>query len=174
MLLIKSLKTKDLNTKNVKDICLLKNKQWTYSLQSQLNYFKKNFKKNDIHICIFEFDKLIAYNALRKKKIWLGNIKKNYFLFDTLIVSQNNRGRGLSTLIMIFNSLIIKENNLPGFLLCEYNLIKFYKKFGWVKKNKKRIKVINEKKTKSFMFFNVNILNNFNFNYKRSDIRIEI
>ena len=68
MLLIKSLITKEIKEKSIKDICLLKNKQWKYSLKSQLDYFKKNFKEKDIHICVFEFNRLIAYNALRRKK----------------------------------------------------------------------------------------------------------
>ena len=174
MLLIKSLITKDLSAKSIKDICLLKNKQWKYSLKSQLDYFKKNFKEKDIHICVFEFNRLIAYNALRRKKINLGKEKINYFLFDTLIVSEKNRGKGISNLIMLFNTLIIKKNNLSGFLLCENNLIKFYEKFGWVKKNKKRIILKKEFKTKSFMFFNIDILKNFNLNYKKSNIRIDI
>ena len=75
---------------------------------------------------------------------------------------------------MLFNTLIIKKNNLSGFLLCENNLIKFYEKFGWVKKNKKRIILKKEFKNKSFMFFNIDILKNFNLNYKKSDIRIDI
>ncbi len=174
MLNIKSLMTKDLSQKNIRDICLLKNKHWKYNLDSQLDYFKKNFNKKDIHICVFEFDRLIAYNALRRKQISLGNLKKKYLLFDTLIVSEINRDRGISTLMMIFNSLIIKKYNLIAFLLCEKNLIKFYEKFGWVKKNKKKINLKSNFNNKSYMFFNIAASTQFNINYKRNKINLSI
>ena len=43
-----SLKLYKLSKKNILKICKLKNENWRYGVNSNLNWFKKNIKKNDI------------------------------------------------------------------------------------------------------------------------------
>ena len=42
-----------LSKKEIKNICILKDTQWKYGIKSQLNWYKKNIKKEDIHNLLF-------------------------------------------------------------------------------------------------------------------------
>ena len=75
--LICSKKTFQLNNKEISQICYLKNKHWKYGLKSNLYWFKKYVKKNDIHNLLFVQDKLIGYTFLRIRTFYTNNIKKN-------------------------------------------------------------------------------------------------
>ena len=54
----------------------------------QLDWFRKNIKKNDLHNLLFYNKKLIGYNVLKKRTLYINKIKKNYFLLDTLIIDK--------------------------------------------------------------------------------------
>ena len=45
---------------------------------------------------------------------------------------------------------IIKKNNF-AFLLCKKSLIRYYKKFGWILMDKKKIKILNKKTKLNYM-----------------------
>lgn len=51
-------------------------------------------------------------------------------------------------------SNFIKKRKLPGFLLCKKNLIRFYEKYGWVKLNKKKFKILDHKTSLYGMIYN--------------------
>ena len=70
MLIFKSLITKNLTNKNIKDICSLKETHWKFGLNSQFNYFKKNVRLNDLHNCCFFNNKLIGYTLLKKNRMF--------------------------------------------------------------------------------------------------------
>ena len=131
--LLISLKSSQLTKKQIEEICELKNQQWKYKLQSQINYYKENIKHNDIHNLFYINNKLIGYTLLRKrtlvrkKTFSIDKIDKSskYLLFDTLIIDKKFRGKKLSDIIM---------NSLLG---CKKELVSLYKKFGWVTLKKK-------------------------------------
>ena len=75
--LISSKKTFQLNNKEISQICYLKNMHWKYGLKSNLDWFKKYVKKNDIHNLLFVEDKLAGYTLLRIRTFYTNNIKKN-------------------------------------------------------------------------------------------------
>tara|TARA_A100001015_G_scaffold45049_1_gene49590 strand:+ start:478 stop:975 length:498 start_codon:yes stop_codon:yes gene_type:complete len=154
MIDLKSLRTYQLKHKEIRNICKLKNLHWKSSMLSQLNYFRSNIKTKDIHNLLFLNKKIIGYTALRKKQFIINKKKKNYLLFDTLILEKKHRGKKLSSLMMFFNNYIIKKNDNISFLLCNKNLIKFYKNFGWKIFSKKNDKFKTHSKTKTIMVFN--------------------
>ena len=49
-----------LKKKQIKEICFLKDKEWKYGIKSQLIWFDKNIKKNDIHNLFYLKAKLIG------------------------------------------------------------------------------------------------------------------
>ena len=51
----------------IKSICELKEKEWKFGINSQIKWFKKNIKKNDIHNLFYIKSKLIGYTLLRKR-----------------------------------------------------------------------------------------------------------
>ena len=69
---------------------------------------------------------------------------------------------------MTLNNFVILKNNLSSILICDNNLLKFYKKFGWSKLpiNFFEIKDYNLKS---------NVLKfNFNYSIKQKKIRLQI
>jgi hypothetical protein len=151
--------TKYLSKKDISNICSLKKEQWKFSINSQLDWFRKNIKKNDLHNLLFYNKKLIGYNVLKKRTLYINKIKKNYFLLDTLIIDKKFKKKKLSNLLMILNNMIIKKSKLASFLICKNNLINFYKKFLWKKNNKIIIRFVDSHVILNTMFFNFAIKN---------------
>ncbi len=56
-----SIKTKNLNKKLIEQIIVLKNTHWKYSLKSQLRFFNKNTKNEDLHNLLILNKKIIGY-----------------------------------------------------------------------------------------------------------------
>ena len=71
--IIKSVISKKLTNKEIKQICLLKDKQWKHGINSQLKYFKNNIKKFDLHNLFYIKFKLIGYTLLRKRTFKIEN-----------------------------------------------------------------------------------------------------
>ena len=76
-----SLNTKKLNKDKVLQISKLKDSQWSFGLKSQLEWFKNNIKKNDIHNLLYIKSKLVGYTLLRRRSFNTNNqIKKKIYL----------------------------------------------------------------------------------------------
>ncbi len=139
-----------LTKKDISKILSLKEEHWKYGKQSQLKHFKKNYKKNDINNCIFKGKNLIGYTALKNRRYFYK--KKEYFLFDALIIKKKFQKKKLSRLLMEFNNLIINFYEKPSFLLCEKKMVNFYKLFGW--KRARNVVVKDSLTNKLVMSFN--------------------
>ena len=137
MIELKNIKTKYLSKELINNICALKESHWRFGLPSQKKWFKKNNQKNDFHNLLFYKKKLIGYTGLRKKLFHYGKKRKYYLLFDTLIISKKYRKSKLSNILMNYNNYVIKKLNYHSFLLCNTELINFYKKFQWKSSNYK-------------------------------------
>ena len=159
-----SLKTSKLNKNKIIQISNLKDSQWRSGINSQIIWFKKNIKKNDIHNLLFLKSKLIGYTLLRRRSFNNNNkLKKRYLLFDTLVIHKDYRNKKLSNLLMIFNNTIIRETRLFSFLICKNDLVNFYKKYDWIKLNKKNIKVLYQPFSTNGMVFNTSKIKKYNF-----------
>ena len=127
-----NLKTNKLDENLVNLICKLKNSHWKTTFKLQKFFFTKNCKRNDLHSMLIYKEKIIGYTMLRKRKL----DKKNfYLLFDTMIINRGFRNKGFAKILMNYNNLIIKNNNLSSILVCEKKLISFYRKFSWTLSN---------------------------------------
>ena len=163
-----SLETSKLNINKIIQISNLKNPQWRFGINSQIEWFKKNIKKNDIHNLLYLKSKLIGYTLLRRRSFNNNNkLKKRYLLFDTLVIHKDYRNKKLSNLLMIFNNIIIRETRLFSFLICKNDLVDFYKKYDWIKLNKKKINVIDYPFSTNGMLFNTNKIKKYNFYIKK-------
>ena len=159
-----SLKTSKLNKNKIIQISNLKDSQWRFGINSQIEWFKKNIKKNDIHNLLYFKSKLIGYTLLRRRSFNNNNkLKKRYLLFDTLVIHKDYRNKKLSNLLMIFNNIIIRETRLFSFLICKNDLVDFYKKYDWIKLNKKKINVIDYPFSTNGMLYNTNKIKKYNF-----------
>ena len=182
--ILKSIISAKLTNKEIKEICLLKDKEWTFGIKGQLAWFKNNIKKNDLHNFFYLKSKLVGYTLLRKRtyeikksnkeayylvleqKFKRGEDKKTkYLLFDTLVIDKKYRGKNLSKLLMNFNNIIIKESGLFSFLICEDKLVNYYIKNKWKKLNKKVFKIIDPPFTGNGMIYNKSNFNKKGFFY---------
>jgi len=146
-----------LKNSQIKSICLLKDKRWKFGIKSQMKWYRKNIKKNDIHNLFYIKSKLVGYTLLRKRTYETRSLNKrtNYLLFDTLIIDKKYRGKKLSNLLMSFNNAIINQSGYFSFLICKKELISFYKKNKWIKLSNKNIKVVDHLFSTNGMIFNM-------------------
>ena len=154
--ILKSIISEKLNNKEIKEICLLKDKQWKFGIKSQLKWFKKNIEKYDLHNLFYIKSKLVGYTLLRKRTFEINNLDKNnkYLLFDTLVIDKKYREMKLSNLLMSFNNIIIIQSGFFSFLVCEDKLVNFYKKNNWKKLNKRLFKIKDYPFSLNGMIFN--------------------
>ena len=156
ILILRSISSKKLKKNQVKEICFLKNKEWKFGIRSQIKWFENNVKKNDLHNLLYIKSKLIGYTLLRKRTYKIKNSmrKKNYLLFDTLIIDKKYRKNKYSSVLMNFNNRIIRKKGLFSFLVCKKRLIKFYERNGWKRINRKKVELTDHKFSFYGMIFN--------------------
>lgn len=145
---IKVLRKNKINNSLKTEICKLKKTFWNYSLKSHKEWFKKNVRKNDIHILLFNEKQLVGYNLLRKRNYYLElkkRIKKNYYYFDTLIVKKKFRKKNLSKKILDRSLSFSRKTNLPLILICKKKHVNFYKKFSFQLLKKNNFKFMDHK-----------------------------
>ena len=153
---LKSTVSRNLTHNEIKQICLLKDKQWKFGIKSQLNWFKKNVRKFDLHNLFYIKSKLVGYTLLRKRSYRINNLKKNihYFLLDSFVIDKKYRCMKVSDLLVCFNNTVIKQSGFLSFLICKNELVSFYKKNNWFKLNKKNFSVIGHPFSSNGMVFN--------------------
>jgi len=174
---LESFYTKNLNKNLLIKISNLKNQEWKFGKKSQLDFFKKNYSKLDLHNLFFCNEKLIVYKNLKKNYFYIfGNSKiqkkKKCLIFDTFIIHKNYQKMNLSEILMSFNKSLIYKLNLPSFLVCSDSLVKFYNKNRWLIIDDKRIILTN--KFKNLNLFSLNINTSQLFSSKREKIFIKI
>jgi len=150
-----SLKTSNLKKEQIFKIVKLKNSHWKTSINKQLEWFRKNIKKNDIHNIIYLNKNMIGYNCLRNRKFKINKVHKSYFLFDTIVIQRKFRSRKLGKKLMELNNEIINKKKKFSILLCTSSKVDFYKKNNWEILNlKKKTLVTFNYKKKLVMIYN--------------------
>ena len=145
MIVLKAITTDKLQKKEIIEICKLKNSYWNYGIKSNLNWFRKNVKKRDIHNLFYYQNKFIGYTLLGRRLSILNKKKIEYLRFDTFIIKKKYRKLELSQILMNFNNTIIINLKQSAFLDCKNELIPYYKKFKWIKLNDKNFKIMDHK-----------------------------
>ena len=144
MINLTKVKTKNLSIKQINKICKIKMQKWKFKLKSQKKFLLKNYNLEDIHQMVSIKDKIVGYNCLK----FIKNLNKTIMIFDSLIVDKNYRRMGISSIILFssINEIINKKKQC--YLYSDKTLQKYYEKFGWVRINKKKIKM---KKSKNLI-----------------------
>ena len=89
MLKLESIKKSHLSYKEINTICKLKNSTWNFGIKSNLQWFKKNVKNNDLNIILKLGKSTIGYTLLRKRTYLNKNKRKHFFYLDTIIIAKN-------------------------------------------------------------------------------------
>lgn len=126
---LKVIKTKQLTSDIILQICSLKKQFWKYSLKSHLCWFKKNVKKTDLNLILINKKQVVGYNLLRLRSLIIKKKLMKYYYFDTLIIDKKFRNLGWSKKIVNKSIYLSKRHNLPLILICKKKLLNFYKKF---------------------------------------------
>ena len=124
-----------LKDNQVKSICLLKDTEWKFGIKSQINWYNKNIKRNDVHILLYIKTKLIGYALLKKRTCNINKmtVDSKYLLLDTLIINKKFRGKKLSNLLMSFINILTKQSGYFIFFMTYKEHVSFYEKFGYTK-----------------------------------------
>ena len=154
-----SIKTSELNKKQIDQILNLKNIHWKHGYESQLTWFKKNALLDDSHNLMLINNEIVGYTFLANRSLKMFHLNKinkkvSYTLFDTLILSEKYRNFFYVSKFMKFNSKIIYKKNNPSFLLCHEHNLKLYKFFGWSSLDISNFKVPDHSKNLKGMIYN--------------------
>ena len=127
-----------LSKTKIKEICRLKNKYWPHSISSQIHWWQKNTKKNDICLLLKNKRILLGFLRLRHRKIKLGAVTKKAICVTEVCIDPSWRGKGHGSKLMREATRIIKNHpNSFGYLVCEKKSSDFYKTCAWQKLEKK-------------------------------------
>ena len=154
-----SIKTSELNKKQIDQILNLKNIHWKHGYESQLTWFKKNALLDDSHNLMLINNEIVGYTFLANRILKIFHLNKinkkvSYTLFATLILSEKYRNFFYVSKFMKFNSKIIYKKNNPSFLLCHEHNLKLYKFFGWSSLDISNFKVPDHSKNLKGMIYN--------------------
>lgn len=149
-----NLPTDELNKNLLKKIILLKNKTWKHGVKSNLTWFKKNIKKSDTHLMLFQNQLLVGYLCFRAVDFNILKIEKDLLLLDTFNIRKSYRDKGFGKKLLLLSNEYIKKRNKKSILFCDSKIKSFYKKYGWKIKNKNNFFKKNLFKKKIFMGFN--------------------
>ena len=142
------------------NICLLKDKSWSYGFENQLNWIQNNIEVEDIHVLGYDNDKFIAYANLVHRKIIIDDI------FEIMVLGIGNvcvadKGLGLGTILIDeINTFLLKANS-TGILLCKNKYVNFYMFNNWASINSSSL----------YTDFEIDMANIMTFNFPRTDLR---
>ena len=142
-----SIKTKDLKKNLMLSICKLKNSYWSWTIPKQLEWLKKNAKKEDINNIMVINNRLIGYTLLRKRIAYVNNKPLKYFYFDSFLIDKRFRNKGYGRVLLLFNNKILKRLKKHSFLVCPKKTISFYSKYNWKILTKNSFKIMDHKPT---------------------------
>lgn len=128
---IKIVKHKNMNSKEIEKICLLKEQHWTHGLTSQIEWINKQFLEDDFHVMKYVDNNLVAYVGINKVKCSIDNIDYELNGIGNVCVDKRCQGKGHGVEIMEFVENFLIKKDIIGILLCHKNLCDFYSKVGW-------------------------------------------
>ena len=119
-----------LNLDLLTNICLLKDKNWFYGLENQLDWIQNNIEVEDIHVLGYINDKLDAYANLVRRKILINDD------FEMTILGIGNvcvadKGLGMGKFLMEEINNFLLRTKFAGILLCKNRYVNFYINNNW-------------------------------------------
>jgi len=115
-------------------IGILKKQHWNYPVLEQIRWFNNNLSDQDIHICIFIEDNLIAYTTLVNIKYQIeDNIEREGLGIGSVCVDTNYLNKKYGFFVVQVVSAFIRQKKIVGILLCKDELVSFYEKNNWIK-----------------------------------------
>ncbi len=115
-------------------ICSLKRQHWNYPIKEQLKWLHNNLAPTDIHVCVMDRGKLIAYSNILDIQYKLNdNINRHALGIGSVCVDKKHLNMQFGFLIIQLATYYIRQQNMIGFLICKDSLVPFYEKCNWIK-----------------------------------------
>lgn len=137
---MKAIQTKftyGLSKREVDSICKIKDIFWPYGVESQLNWFKDNISRNDLHFLSYDGKTLVAYLNLIDIVVKINSYDYLGYGFGNLCSLIEGKGHEL---MKAANQKLISESKV-GLLFCKEKLIKYHEMTGWQKVCRSKIKI---------------------------------
>jgi len=128
----------------------LKKRHWNYTSDEHLSWIERSIKADDIHVLLFEEEKLVAYLNLINTEVIVNNTVHPFVGIGNVCSSEMRKGFG-RVLIKEVNYYLIAQKKI-GILLCKDTLVGFYYKNGWKLLDKLKVEA-------NFLLFNTMIFN---------------
>jgi len=129
-------------------IATFKSIRWQYPLENQLQWMKDNLESNDIHLLVYQDDKLIAYTNFVDIEVVVNKNPTKCMGIGNVCTVESGKSYGNILMNAINNS--ITQNNWNGILMCKESLVSYYEKFDWILANTKK----NEPNNLNIMTYN--------------------
>lgn len=116
----------DITMRQYIDIAKLKAKAWpNYTLYEHMKWIVENTKDNHVHNMLYENNELHAYCCTMDVQTEIDG-KATTMIGLGNLCSGNSRGAG--ALLM---KQLIGKTNIPLLSFCNYEMVSYYKNFGW-------------------------------------------
>lgn len=116
-------------------VAKIKDQHWSYGIDSQIEWMRKNVMDEDIHL-IAESDErksseIRAYATLSKINIGIDGKEYVVIGIGSVCVGKEFLNCGLGKALILEANKFIKDNKSLGILLCKDKLVSFYEKCNW-------------------------------------------
>jgi predicted acetyltransferase len=126
----KAYRNQDLNDELINQIALFKNQTWIYTLESQIQFLKDNFKTNDFHIFIQLNNEIVSYLSVLNIDVYLNGVISTIKGIGSICTSPYHRKKGYANKLLEYTDEIVLKKN-PSILLCQDQLTNFYINLNW-------------------------------------------
>ncbi|WP_151830069.1 GNAT family N-acetyltransferase [Acinetobacter junii] len=158
---IKLIKHQDVTDQDIKEVIDLKSKQWSFSLDKQMQWIKNNMKNSDFHMLLLLDKKSVAYLNLIDIELIVNGITRKGLGVGNVCAIEKGKGYGFE--LMKEANKIITNLNKIGFLFCKEPLLNFYNSLGWEELEPKNYNVRGD--NLKVMIFNIKYDNEFLIEY---------
>jgi len=135
------------------NICSIKSIAWPYSIDSQIEWIKKEIHSNDLHVMQYINNKLSAYMNLIAIEIIIDSERQ--FAFGIGNVCASEKGKGYGSVLMDNVGKYLVKNKKAGLLFCKSSLVKFYNTHGWKLLDKQTVHLEFDNKNIETMVYNI-------------------
>lgn len=143
----------DVSSDNLKEIINIKSIHWSYSEEQHKNWINKNLLQDDLHLLIYESDRLIGYTNLIHTKVMINNNLSSFIGIGNVCTLISGKGHG--NILMQSVGDVLLSRDWKGILFCKSYLINYYEKFGWELINQEKI-IDNTNSDINIMTYNFN------------------
>ncbi|MCX8523529.1 GNAT family N-acetyltransferase [Chryseobacterium formosus] len=123
------------------EIIKVKTVAWPFSYDQQCEWMTNNLKNSDVHVLLFDGEKVIAYLNLIKIEMEIDSVKLKGFGIGNVCAIEKGKGWGKELMLKV--NQYLHENNDVGLLFCKDKLMKFYSENNWTLVTDQQLEISN-------------------------------